>query len=178
MRRHLYILIILFFFGCSSKEKNMENKDHRTTSFAESERVVYYGDHFELENAVQASDLKDILKGRDSMDVKVEGRIIEVCQKKGCWMDMKLKDGDRMKITFKDYGFFVPKDAAGKNVLMDGTVKKEMIDIATLKHYAEDAGKSDAEIESINAPQEKIVFEARGVALINDSKQLIESDTL
>ncbi|MEX2469882.1 MAG: DUF4920 domain-containing protein, partial [Pseudohongiellaceae bacterium] len=47
------------------------------------------------------------LESGASKQVKIAGQITEVCQAKGCWMI--LMDGDTYaRITFKDYGFFVP----------------------------------------------------------------------
>ena len=43
--------------------------------------------------------------------VVVEGTITDVCAKKGCWM--KVVDGDdEIFVKFRDYGFFVPRNAA------------------------------------------------------------------
>jgi Domain of unknown function (DUF4920) len=77
-------------------------------------------------------------------------------------MDM---GGKELMIRFKDYGFFVPKDCDGKTATIQGKVKKEVIDVATLRHYAEDAGKTKEEIEKITKPEEKYTFEAVGVIL-------------
>ena len=46
-----------------------------------------------------------------------------------------------MRVTFKDYGFFVPKKSAGYIAIVQGEVRKEWVDVETLRHYAEDAGK-------------------------------------
>ena len=44
----------------------------------------------------------------------IKGVVKEVCQEKGCWMTMTLDNGDEMRVTFKDYKIFVPKDLGGK----------------------------------------------------------------
>jgi hypothetical protein len=48
---------------------------------------------------------------------------------------------------------------------MDGIVRKETISVETLRHYAEDAGKTAEEIEKITEPQTKYTFLANGVIL-------------
>ena len=53
---------------------------------------------------------------------------------------------------FKDYGFFMPTDAAGKEVIVDGKAFVNEVSVADLKHYAEDAGKSPEEIAKITEP--------------------------
>lgn len=81
-------------------------------------------------------------------------------------MDMKMTDGSTMKVRFKDYGFFVPtKGLEGKHAVIQGTATREVLDVATLKHYAEDAGRSKEEIEKITEPQNKLMFLADGVLI-------------
>ena len=46
-------------------------------------------------------------------------------------------------IRFKDYKFFVPKNIDGKEVVLNGTAEKTTTSVKMLKHYAEDAGKSE-----------------------------------
>lgn len=95
-------------------------------------------------------------------NVIVEGTILEVCSVKGCWMRVQ-QDGQELFVRFKDYGFFVPKDASGKRVVMHGVSEKKMASVEELRHYAEDAGKSEAEIAMITEPQERITFYADSV---------------
>jgi hypothetical protein len=97
--------------------------------------------------------------------MKLKGEIAEVCLEKGCWMTVATGDGQTIRVTFKDYGFFVPKDAAGKKTVIEGEAKMETVDVATLKHYAEDAGKSAAEIAAITEPETKLTFVASGVEI-------------
>jgi hypothetical protein len=74
-------------------------------------------------------------------------------------------DGTTMRVKFKDYGFFVPKDCAGKTAIMEGRAFFRTVSVDELKHYAEDAGKSKEEIEKIKEPQKALAFEAEGVIL-------------
>lgn len=81
-------------------------------------------------------------------------------------MDMKLADGSAMKVRFKDYGFFVPtRGLEGKRAVIQGTATREVVDVATLRHYAEDAGKSKEEIEKITEPRTDMLFLADGVLI-------------
>ena len=96
---------------------------------------------------------------------KVEGEIIDVCPKKGCWMNVKVAE-DTLFVKFKDYGFFVPTDGVqGKKVYMSGEIFKDTISVARLRHYAEDAKKPESEILSITEPQFMLNMIADGVAI-------------
>ena len=97
--------------------------------------------------------------------VKITGKIASVCQKKGCWMMMETSDGQTMRVRFKDYEFFVPKDCAGKTAVIEGIAFNDVTSVAELRHYAEDANKSKEEIEKITQPEKKPAFEAEGVII-------------
>lgn len=103
------------------------------------------------------------MAGKDSMDVKLTGTIDKVCQVKGCWMTMPYGDGESMRISFRDYGFFVPKDIDGKEVVVEGTVYMETTSVEDLRHFAEDEGLSAEEIEKITEPETAYTFVADGV---------------
>ncbi len=118
-----------------------------------------------LKGAVAAEQLSIMMKGKDSMKVKLTGTIEAVCQKKGCWMDMAIGNNQTMKVRFKDYAFFVPKDASGKTVFIEGVAKTDTTSVAALKHYAEDGGKSKEEIAKITELEINIGFEANGVII-------------
>ena len=95
----------------------------------------------------------------------LRGEIINVCPKKGCWMNLKV-DEDTVFVKFKDYGFFVPKTGVeSKLVFISGNISKDTISVKRLRHYAEDAGKSSYEIEKIVKPEFKLSFLADGVAI-------------
>ena len=72
-----------------------------------------------------------------------------------------------MRVTFKNYAFFMPKDLSGKKVVVDGFAYVETTSVADLQHYAQDAGKSKAEIEKITQPKRELLFEAAGVLILD-----------
>jgi hypothetical protein len=43
--------------------------------------------------------------------------------------------GPGVRVTFKDYGFFVPVDSAGSMARVEGTVKVAELSEGTAKHY-------------------------------------------
>ncbi len=103
----------------------------------------------------------------DSLNAKVTGKVSAVCKAKGCWMTMiSEKPGQPdMRVTFKNYAFFMPKDIVGKTVVIDGFALVETISVADQRHYAEDAGQSKEEIAKITTPKREMTFEAAGVVI-------------
>ena len=134
---------------------------------AQEDQYQTFGDQITSESTMAYHDLLKVLDGKDSVQAKVEGLIDNVCQVKGCWMNVVDKNGDEesLFVKFKDYGFFVPKDAAGKDVIIEGVAYRDITPVEELRHYAEDAGKSDDEIAKITEPKEEVRFVAKGVLI-------------
>lgn len=122
-----------------------------------------YGDKATADGAIPASSLAGKMKGIDSLAVKITGTVTSVCQMKGCWLQIDIGDGKTMRVKFKDYAFFVPKDLSGKKVVLDGYAYNSTTSVDELRHYAQDAGKSKAEIEKITEPDVSVIYEARSV---------------
>ncbi len=124
-----------------------------------------FGAAITAEGAIASAELLTQLKKADSIRVKVKGNIASCCQAKGCWMKMPLTASQEMTVKFKDYAFFVPKNAAGKPAVIDGWAYKELVSVDELKHFAEDAGESKEAIAKITKPEERVTFMADGVLI-------------
>jgi hypothetical protein len=77
--------------------------------------------------------------------IRVIARVSEVCQKKGCFF-IAQEGSSVMRISFKDYGFFVPTDISGKRVTFTGEVVAREITVDEAAHYAEDLGGADSPV--------------------------------
>ena len=131
------------------------------TSYSCDKSITYvnYGDDINM-------DFSYSEKIQDNFEItNISGQIIDVCPKKGCWMNVKVNT-DTVFVKFKDYGFFVPKTGIeGKHILMSGNIFRDTISVERLRHYAEDAKKSKEEIELIKVPEYKINMIANAVAI-------------
>ncbi|NPA34160.1 MAG: DUF4920 domain-containing protein [Chlorobi bacterium] len=131
---------------------------------------AYRGDTITPEGAVTVSQAIEKLEKEGKVaNIKVKGKVSAVCQKKGCWMI--ITDGNKeIKVVFKDYSFFVPKDIDGYEVIVEGPLFYEIISVEQRKHYAQDAGASQEEIDKITEPLKIPMIEARGVIIIGYGK--------
>ena len=126
-----------------------------------------YGAALDAQSVLPMNDLAmsfSTMKKTDTLFTKVQGTIKEVCTKKGCWMTLDLGDEKDLMVRFKDYGFFMPLEAKG-DVIINGFATISETSVEDLKHYAEDAGATELEIEAIIAPKLTYSFEADGVLL-------------
>jgi hypothetical protein len=83
--------------------------------------------------AISLSEMKKKMGIKKEMTTKVTAKIEDVCQKKGCWMNLVDDKGNKIRVTFKDYAFFMPKDAAGKTAIIEGVATVDETSVADLK---------------------------------------------
>ena len=153
-------LLTVAFVSC-------EQKKGTTPEVAKVDYAVF-GDSISAEGALSNAEMMEkfkSLKEGDTLEVKFKSGINEVCQKKGCWMTLDLADDQEAFVKFKDYGFFVPKNAQDKDVIVNGKAFVSVESVDVLKHYAKDAGKSQAAIDSIVEPKVTYSFMANGVLI-------------
>jgi len=164
MKKYLYLLFAgITLTSCGSSEEKKEN----TESPADSTATEAYkaGDEISEDGAMLGPDFLKAMEGKDSMEVKLTAKINSVCTVKGCWMRLDMGNDQEVFVKFKDYKFFVPKDANGKTATIQGWAKVDTVSVADLRHYAEDEGKSKEEIEAITEPKAELSFMANGVLI-------------
>ena len=126
---------------------------------------MIFGEITTVEGAIPVSELPGKLSGSKPADVKVTGKVKEVCKAEGCWLKMETADG-AMMIKMKDHKFLVPLSMNGKTIVVDGTATLKETSVDMLKHYAEDAGKTKAEIDAITQPKKEITMQAKGILVL------------
>ncbi|MGN8226590.1 DUF4920 domain-containing protein [Gracilimonas sp. BCB1] len=128
----------------------------------ETEAYEVFG--LEVEQWNEATSLVSLIESEKELsgkEVTVETEVAKVCQKKGCFF-VANQDGYSARITFKDYGFFIPTDSQGKTVKLVGTFTVKELSEEQAKHYAEDAGE---DTEAIEGPQKEYSIVATSVMI-------------
>lgn len=148
--------------SCNNKTKE------EVKNTAKQEKVEYasFGEVIIPNDAIAATSMAahyKTMKSGDSINSKIIATVNDVCQAKGCWMRLNLDDQNEVMVKFKDYGFFVPKDIKGKQVIINGKAFVTEVSVDEQRHYAEDAGKSPQDIAAITTPKRTYSFEADGV---------------
>lgn len=152
MSRTIHLIFILILCLSSCKTSNYE----------------FFGEKFDPVAELSFTEMIDQMNNQDTVITKVNAKVESVCQAKGCWMNLASADNSTESmvfVKFKDYGFFMPLDIAGREVVIDGKAYREITSVDELRHYAEDEGKSAEEIAKITEPVEEYKFMASGVAL-------------
>ncbi len=160
----IFFSAILTITACKTEKKTevkAEPKEEKTTYMSFGEKI----NDAEALTSAKALEQYKTLKIGDTATVKFASTIKDVCTKKGCWMKVPLSENDEVMVRFKDYGFFMPLDSKGKEVIVEGKAFVKVTPVDELRHYAEDAGKSKEEIEQITEPKKEMAFLAHGVLL-------------
>ena len=159
------LLVIFILFGSCKEQKKEEIVAEETKIVAD---YSVFGSDFNAEEATTSALLYkeyEMLASTDSLQTTFRGTVTEVCKEKGCWMKIALENGEETMVKFKDYGFFVPKDIAGKEVVVSGIAFIDEMSVEDQQHFAEDGGESAEAIAKITEPKRTYSVIADGVIL-------------
>src|SRR3546814_19088473 len=107
----------------------------------------HYGKTITKDGAINVQQLESKLTTDSTYTGKVEGKVVEVCKKKGCFIRVQREgEGNPILVRFTDYGFFMLQDIVGKTVILEGQAKVREVSVAKQTHFAEDTGKDSEEI--------------------------------
>jgi hypothetical protein len=131
-----------------------------------------YGSSFPNQSTIETLNSNQLLlrlspDSKDTLVVILSGQVKDACSAKGCWLTMDVTPEHELMMKMQDYAFFVPTAIIGKNIQAYGRVFIKTVSVEDLKHYAEDAGKSKAEIDKITKPERQYRFIARGIRVVS-----------
>ena len=132
---------------------------------APAAKGVTYGAGTTATGAISANELNAKMSD-NKYNGKIQGKVVEVCQEKGCWMKIEQANGERLMVKFKDYKYFMPKNITGQEVVLEGEAVVKEVSVKQQQHYAKDAGKSEEEIKKIKEPKKEVQFIAKGVLVL------------
>ncbi|MDG4945445.1 DUF4920 domain-containing protein [Weeksellaceae bacterium KMM 9713] len=159
MKLLAYLMVFTFVFSCSEQK----NEDVKMI-----EDYASFGKEITADGAISQEEMLakfNELQVGDTATIKFASKVNSVCQAKGCWMKLALDPETETMVKFKDYDFFVPKDIAESDAIVEGKAYKEEMTVEDQQHYAKDAGKSEEEIAAITEPKMVYNFEAEGVLI-------------
>lgn len=144
------IVIALLFITNNGVAQNADKAPALAEPVETGENYEVYGSefpddaqHFTLGYLIRNSN---VFKGQE---IATTGTIRHVCQKKGCFFI--LSDGENQaRITFKDYSFFIPTDAAGQDVRLTGTFQAKKLSEEQAERYAENVGENSDYVDAKN----------------------------
>ena len=115
-------------------------------SFAGDEGKIY-GKGISLKDTTKISDILAKADENIGKTFLVEGRIVDVCKKRGCWMELASdKEFESIRVKVNDGEIVFPLSAKGKLAKVEGVLEKlELTKEQTImwkKHQAEEQGEA------------------------------------
>lgn len=166
--------LLMFAIACGNNEAHDHDHEHGDHEHGDEQVIsttdsIHYGQVIEEDGAISYSEMLTRLQTEKELeDITVVAVVGEVCQVKGCWMNITdgTVGGEEAFVQFKDYGFFMPKDLTGQKVALFGKAYYETTSVEDLKHYAEDKKATQEEIDAITEPKVELKFLASGVKIL------------
>jgi hypothetical protein len=164
---------IVFLFACTSSEPvspaatsetqevhaQAQPQEHHAQGGQEplrttSEGARVFGD--ELDAALETTALTAVIAAPADFNgrvVKTEGVIAAVCQRMGCWMELRPTEAEdpAIRVPMAGHSFFLPRDVSGRRATIQGRVEVEQLDDATREHLEEEGAQAADQALSIEA---------------------------
>ena len=155
---------------CAAGEKKEEGVCHHPDAAAAGARtsegdLIVRGDKLTGAPVVTLAELMKHPGQYSGKTVAIDATVRRACEKKGCWMELSAKQADKgpgVRVTFKDYKFFVPLDSAGRKAKVEGVVKLAQLSEETAKHYE---GEGATVPRGADGKASEVQLEATGVEL-------------
>ena len=122
-----------------------------------NQSISLYGDDFNYDTIQSISSLIDNPNQFLDKQIVTEGKIVDVCPMKGCWIEIKDSHSDQIiRVKVQDDVIIFPEDSKEKKVIVNGVFTKiEFTEDQAIKwkiHLAEEKGlkleESDVTLDS------------------------------
>ena len=153
-----------------------DSERHLSATYREAVGTIYLTLHPKLMTMTEAISVSELFARADELDgqrVRVEGEVLEVCKKKGCWMNLSGDQPDtQVRIKVQDDVIVFPTTAEGKYAVTEGLVKKMPLSLdETRAHLAHEAEEQGREFDPASVTQAITIVRVDGLgAMIRDSK--------
>ena len=153
MFRKIFIFLSFILFSC--------NQNH-------NQSISLYGDDFTSDSMQSISSLINNANQFLDKQIITEGKIVDVCPMKGCWIEIKDSDSNQViRVKVQDDIIIFPQDSKGKNVIVNGVFKKiEFTEEQAIKwkiHLAEEKGLKLEESDVTLDSSDLIEYRIRGL---------------
>lgn len=152
-------LIMQVFYSCKNNQTDQgaPAPDTIKTEFDSMALGKKFGDTtITPEGSILASEIYKTMDNHDSMDIKLKGKIVAVCQTAGCWLKLEADSGKTVMVRTGEE-FFFDKDCVGKMAVVQGRAEWEITSEGDRKHLAKDDGKSEKEIAQIKGDEKNLI---------------------
>lgn len=88
----------------------------------------------------------------DGQVIKTSGEITAVCQRMGCWMEMRSEEGaPTVRVPLAGHDYFLPRDVSGRHATIEGQVAIRALSDAEREHLASEGAQAVATALQVSA---------------------------
>jgi hypothetical protein len=123
---------------------------------------MVYGTKPNTQAMMSAAKVEDFMGKKTRISTTIEGRVTRVIHEKGGWFELDAGKGKVISAHFKDYNINIPRNLAGRTVIIEGVAQKQFI-ADDLQHLAGDTvtGKKQHKVKT--DAKRKLTFEVKGL---------------
>lgn len=139
-----------------------------SSSISYGQETNLYGKKLALKENTPITELLENPEKYVGKTVQIEGLIVEVCEKRGCWIDIgDTKGFEKIRLKVDDGVIIFPLEEKGKEVIAEGVfealnyTKEELIEQG--KHMAKEQG---TKFDSKTITEGKTVYRLKGLGAV------------
>ena len=143
------VLFILTTLACSTLEAANPSPSSpgvpssEGSSKAQKTPWKHFGSPFAQPTSMDADLLLAQPQTYANEQVRVRGRLADVCQKAGCWMVLADDEGRSLRVT-TGHEFFIDRDTIGDEADIEGKVERKEVEADTVEHFKSEASSPDS----------------------------------
>ena len=165
-----FLLVFLMILGCSKNESDKEmtleqSKQAEKMAMEKENPVGTYGKGITLTNQTLLSVIMEAPEKFEGKQVLLSGTIVEVCPKRGCWVDLSGdKEFEKIQVKVKDGEIVFPLSAKGNEALVEGVIEKlELTKDQAIRYQAHQAEEKDIEFDSTSVTGPLTIWRLKGL---------------
>lgn len=173
MNRLIYPLCLfaMILISCKQDGGNAQSQAKDSAAVANNvpnKPISYYGEPFDTTGVLEYDRfLSEMPAVKDSLKVKVRGRIKEVCQMRGCWFKLESPDPGKEEVMVRlyEHDFTVSTGVKGQNVIVNGIAFYNDATVEDLKDRERNLKSGADRINGVEKPLREITISATGIIL-------------
>ncbi|HJN73039.1 MAG TPA: DUF4920 domain-containing protein [Myxococcota bacterium] len=139
-------MLLSLLFSCATETPEVTTVPDPVTApevVEAAQSDTHFGADFTVDEVVKAELFLADPSGFEGQTVRLEGRVADVCQKKGCWIVVAHED-KTVRVLMKDHSFSVAKDGTGRTAQVEGIVEATEPEESFVKHLEEESEHPEA----------------------------------
>jgi hypothetical protein len=106
-----------------------------------------FGEAVDLTKLISVTELMASPNDYLQQPVTIEGTVVSVCTKRGCWMEIAAQEsGERLRVKVRDGNMVFPISARGKQAYATGTLMAIPLDLEQTRMYLESQAKKQQQV--------------------------------